>query len=426
MLTTIRDMITLRTLGRLVAAGALGAAMAACSDSADELTPSVPENVRLLERDVALGNSITMGMQSGGVNDSTQKEAYPYLIAKQAGVPYAFVSIPNGCAPPTVSFGGPLANPPGACGVAPVPSFVNNVAVANAYAADLVQPYGANSIAALTTFTNGGKSQVRRALDANPTFVSIWQGNNEVLYPASVGIIGPVAGSSPGLVPSNVTIPLLAAAIDTLRRQGRALRGGVLIGAVDVTNAPRLFPGSALLTATGTPTALKLSIDQFTGKSVTVFGNCIGSASLISSEIVSRIKTGAYPAFISCKDTTVTGIPAAALFGNLFVLNTATERDTLSKTTAAVNAYLKAKADSIGWAFYDPNSATNGLPAIKAAGLIYSLPDFTQPARPFGPAISADGVHPSGLGQIFIANALIDVINGKYGTSIPKIAVAVP
>ena len=67
-----------------------------------------------------------------------------------------------------------------------------------------------------------------------------------------------------------------------------------------------------------------------------------------------------------------------------------------------------------------------GLPAIKAAGLIYSVPDFTNAARPFGPGISADGVHPSGLGQRFIANALIDVINGKYGTSIPKIAVPVP
>lgn len=422
MLNTLWNTTARPTLRGLVAAGALASVVAACSDKAEVLRPSIPEPSKLLERYVALGNSITMGFQSGGVNDSTQKESYPYLIAKAAGVPYAYVAIPNGCAPPTTSFGGPLVNPPGACGVAPVPAFVNNVGVANAYAADLVQPYGANAIVPLTTFTNGGKSQVRRALDANPTFVSIWQGNNEVLYPASVGIIGPVAGTSPGLVPSNVTIPFLAAAIDTLLRQGRALRGGILIGAVDVVNAPRLFPGSALFTATGTPTALKLSIDQYTGKSVTVLGNCAGSPSLISSEILKSIKAGTYPALISCKDTTVTGVPASALLGNLFVLNTAAERDTLTKTTAAVNAYLKAKADSIGWAYYDPNNTTNGLPALKAAGLIYQVPDFTKPTRPFGPAISADGVHPSVVGQAAIANAIIDAINAKYGTSIPKVA----
>jgi lysophospholipase L1-like esterase len=405
----------------LMALTALLAAVGGCSDSnADVTRPTPPAAAPFMARYVALGNSLTAGFQSGGINDSTQLEAYPALIAEQVGLDYSVVLIPRTCVPPLVSFGGPPVNAPGPCAVGTPPAFVNNVAVPNSYASDLIARYPATAITALTSFLRGGESQVRRALDANPTFVSIWLGNNEVLAPASTGVMTPVPGSSPGFIPPNVIIGNIATGIDSLRRLAPALEGGVLVGVVDVPNAPRFFPGGALFAGAG-PSELKASIDQITGRSVTVLPNCVGSTALISSIIVEQIKAGTYPPLISCAPVTLPGVPEAAALGNLFVLD-ATEQAQLSGEVAAVNAYLQAKADSLGWAYYDPNNETNGLPALKAAGAIRTVPDFTDAAAPFGPFISTDGVHPRAPAHVALANAIIGVINAQYGSSIPTIA----
>ena len=40
---------------------------------------------------------------------------------------------------------------------------------------------------------------------------------------------------------------------------------------------------------------------------------------------------------------------------------------------------------------------------------------------PFGTALSRDGIHPSAGTHMQVANALIQAINAKYGTTIPAI-----
>jgi phospholipase/lecithinase/hemolysin len=51
---------------------------------------------------------------------------------------------------------------------------------------------------------------------------------------------------------------------------------------------------------------------------------------------------------------------------------------------------------------------------------ITPFPNLTSQA-PFGQYYSMDGVHPSAAAHVLIANELIDVINTKYATSIPKL-----
>ena len=54
---------------------------------------------------VALGNSITAGYQSGGINDSTQQRSYAVLLARQFGTRFAIPSLAMpGCAPPISNF----------------------------------------------------------------------------------------------------------------------------------------------------------------------------------------------------------------------------------------------------------------------------------------------------------------------------------
>jgi hypothetical protein len=58
--------------------------------------------------------------------------------------------------------------------------------------------------------------------------------------------------------------------------------------------------------------------------------------------------------------------------------------------------------------------------AARANGEIPTVPDVSSSA-PFGQLFSLDGVHPSAMAHIRIANALIDFINAEYGTSMRRV-----
>src|SRR5438128_2158199 len=94
-----------RRLATLAASAIAAGALAACAKTADVFTPTTPaNNAAFMARYVALGNSITAGFQSGGINDSTQKQSYARLIANSAGTRYAYAALnPPGCPPPIVN-----------------------------------------------------------------------------------------------------------------------------------------------------------------------------------------------------------------------------------------------------------------------------------------------------------------------------------
>jgi hypothetical protein len=182
-----------RRLGALaLVAGA--AAAAACSSDPDVrgLTAPTATNAPFLLRYVALGNSITAGYQSDGINDSTQRASFANLLARAAGVRFAYPSLAgNGCPAPltnllTQARVGAVARD--VCpGRASATELLNNVAVPGANSFD---PTGlgvgttAGSIggySALTRVILGNVTQVQKAIQANPTFASVWIGNNDVL-----------------------------------------------------------------------------------------------------------------------------------------------------------------------------------------------------------------------------------------------------
>jgi hypothetical protein len=204
--TLTRDIPSVRTLARgLAAAAALATFVTACSDTADVVRPTASA-ARIMDRYVALGNSITAGYQSSGINDSTQRESYARLLAQQAGTGYVYASLPPGCAPPLASFQtGARVNAPGACGLPVSYPYLNNVAVPGAVAQDFATPY-TSSYSGLTSLILGGKSQWRRAMDANPTFATVWLGNNDVLAAGAAGVLTPTAGVSPGVTAVNTFI----------------------------------------------------------------------------------------------------------------------------------------------------------------------------------------------------------------------------
>src|SRR6476661_3515740 len=252
--------------------------LVACDANRDAVGPT-NLNSDIFRNYVAIGNSITAGWQSGGINDSTQQQAYPRLLSIQMGTPYKYASLVNpGCPAPIANFqtqakvGGTTAPPCSLRSPASVTDVLNNVGVPDARVLD---PISATTVAsnALTTFILGGKTQVQRALDARPTFVTIWIGNNDVLQAGASGIIVPLAGVSPGIVSTQAQFQTSYDAMIKQLTDSEPNLKGVLIGVVQVAGIPLLQSGALIFSS---PT-IQAGINQAAGQPVTIHANCNGS-----------------------------------------------------------------------------------------------------------------------------------------------------
>lgn len=234
------------TKWRLLALPLAGAALLGGCAADDEglLAPPEGPGSDLLARYVALGQSNTAGLQSAGINDSTQNEAYPVVVAAQAGVPFYVPSLAlPGCPPPLVG-PQPLTSNRVAGGNAAtcalrVPEslpFVSNLAIPSARIVDFVDNQLSDTRSnVLTTLILGGRTQLQAMRDADPTFVSVFPEGNELLRAVSVG------------VPAEITSQAnFEAALDQIVSAIRAEDAeALLFGVPDVPMvAPALQPGA--------------------------------------------------------------------------------------------------------------------------------------------------------------------------------------
>jgi lysophospholipase L1-like esterase len=291
-----------------------------------------------------------------------------------------------------------------------VSDVLNNVAVPGATSYDPVAATtGASN--ALTTFILGGKTQVQRALDARPTFATIWIGNNDVLSAGGSGIL--VNTPALGQLGILSTPTIFAANYDAMIKQltdSEPGVKGVLIGVVQVAGIPLLSTGDTISKA---PAAQRTAMNTIAGTPVAVDPNCVGSTALVNvPSLLAAVRAGQHPAVISCVKGTY---PAPV--GDLFVLDPA-EQQTIGGVITAYNTYIAAKAAAIGFAYVDPNPL---LAAQRASNAIPRFPNFTSGTATFGSLISLDGVHPAAAAHVLVANALIDAINAKYSTSLAHV-----
>jgi lysophospholipase L1-like esterase len=396
-------------------AAAASAVLAGCDTEKVIAVPSAAASTQLFASYVAIGNSISAGFQSGGIIDSTQQESFADLLAQAAGTRYAYPSIfPPGCPPPIVNFqtgalyGGQSSTSCGLRSVTKLNAILNNVAVPGAAVADLTAPTTASSNV-LTTLILGGQTQISKALQANPTFVTVEIGNNDVLPAALTGVPIPVAGVSPGITPVASFITSYKTAIDSLTAARPKLKGA-LFGVFNVTLIGALFPIDSVI---DNPTTLGLEVDAAAGTAITYAPSCVNSGALMSLDVLPLIRAHQYPPVLSCTDTSAFTLDVNKQM--LFV-----------GTVQAYNAYIQAKADSIGFIYFDPNPL---LVQLRAVDSIPPVPNFLSATRPFGSFITLDGIHPSALAHQMIAAALIAKIDSAYGVTGlkgPSVAVARP
>lgn len=391
------------------------AALFACNDGGKVVEPAPAST--LFSRYVALGNSITAGFQSGGINDSTQKQSYAVLLAASMHTRFAYPSlVMPGCPPPVnnlltqtrVTLTGQPASTAASCFLrnpGSVTSVLNNVAVPGITSFDPTATVGP-SASALTQLFLGGETMVNKALDVQPTFASVWIGNNDVLGPGTNGLL---AGAT--------SLPIFTAnyakTINQLVQGAPGLKG-VLIAVAQVPNIPLMIPAAAFTTA-----PVLAAAAQVAGRAValdpTTCAVGAGATSLIDFQYLAAIRArpAASPGTIFCLPIAGGG---QADSGDFLVLDP-TETATLTALINGYNAYIHAKADSIGFAFFDPNPLLAGL---KATGAVPVFPNLASTTQPFGQFFSLDGVHPAAAAHVLIADSLAVTINAKYGTTLTK------
>lgn len=403
--------------GITLAAGALF--LGACHEDEALQPPTPPPGSTLnalFDRPVWMGNSITAGFQSAGINDSTQRQSYATLLATAMGTPYFYRSLRgNGCVAPFTNnktqtrVGGASATACAGGSTTELP-WLSNVAIPGARAIEMTDnaasPVSASN--ALTQIILQFGTQAERMSEADPTFVSMWAGNNDVL--------GALTNSAnPGVSAAVTSQGNFDAAYDAAANAiaGSTATGAILVGVVDVSNIPYTSKGTTIWClktgACGIPAAAF-------PPTFTVNNNCAPNAAVPGMKgdsilvpwskflpLIAGAAGGAATSLDCSVDATVVTPAEYAILRNAVV---------------GYNAKIQAVATANNWAFWNPNAA---LDSLRVAGQIPPFPNIATPNVDFGPWISLDGVHPSAAAHRLIANYMRGVINTKYTTAIPAI-----
>ena len=445
---------------------------------------------------VALGNSLTSGYRDGALYLDGQNESYPSMIAQQmklaGGGEFSQPLMPNNVGGFTNLFtasggkdfygkltlqvvGGALSPTPSAPAanldvIGGAGKYFNNMGVPGAKSFHLVAP-GYGSAAGLTAGTanpyfvrfasSSTTTVLADAMKINPTFFSLWIGNNDVLGYATSGGDGTNPITTEALFTQAYT-----ALVTTLTSAGAK---GVVANIPDVTGIPffttvpynpvpldqasvtalnaQVFgPLKQILTAYGQGSRLQLlglannplliKDENLTNLSTQITTALVGAGvnaqqAGLMGQVFGQARHATSADLIPLTTSSVIGsAPTSPLavspfnkYGVTFpledkhVLN-ATEVAEVTTATAKFNTIISGLASSKGLAFVDANSKMKELSqssGIQFDGVRYTAKFVT------GGTFSLDGVHLTGRGYAVIANEFIKAINNKYGSTLPMV-----
>lgn len=449
---------------------------------------------------VALGNSLTAGFSDNALFIAGQENAYPKLLADQFAtvgggefkIPYMndnfgglllggnLISGPrlifNGTAPvplpgamPSTEIGVPLAGP------------FNNMGVPGAKSFHLLAPnYG--DVAGLMTGTanpyfvrfrsSPQTSVIADAMAQNPTFFSLWIGNNDVLGYATTGGDGtnpitsegmfttayntlvttlvssgakgvvanipyvstiphfnvvpynPLSPTNPAFGPQipvlNATFAQLNQAFAFLQVPERSIVFSTTAASALVIHdetLPNIAPQLAQVLQAG-------GLDPMTaGLLANQFGQSRQATSkdrfvLPASSVIATLNQQYFSQLVSM------GVPAAtagqlAVNGVTYPLQDKwvllpSEQEEIKVATDAFNLVIKAAADQAGLAFVDANAVMS---QVANGGIRFDNFHMTA-AFVQGGAFGLDGIHLTARANAYVANQFIKAINAKYGSTL--------
>ena len=451
---------------------------------------------------VSLGNSLTAGYADGALYMSGQEDSYPNIMAEQfgfvgggdftqpltsdnfGGLLYGGVQITgnrlvlsadeNGNPFPT-----PLDGTPTTDVTTSATGPFNNMGVPGAKSFHLVTP-GYGSVAGVANgtanpwfarfATSESTTVLADAVSLNPTFFSLWIGNNDILGYATSGGSGvdqtgnfdPSTYGGNDITDPNVFAAAYSAQVDALVAGGAK---GVLLNIPDVTSIPYFttVPTRSIPLDAATAGAVNAQFALYNGALGQLVAGGFISAEEAAIRAINFVEGVNYPIMTDVDLTDVTAIligagldpQTAALLGQLrqvksddlvvltassalgtvpdpsnplgivgvsipltnqYVLTT-TEQARVATAGASYNAIIEGLAAANELGYGDMKSA---LAEVAANGAFYNGGVLTS-TYVTGGAFSLDGVHPSPRGYAFTANTIIDVINTTYNASIPKV-----
>lgn len=416
---------------------AIAAFAVACKPEINEFTPSKGDAD--FSRLVSVGNSITAGYMDGALYKSGQQYAYPNILAKQfklvGGGDFVqpVVNSEFGIAPGKFKLGiktdcagvtglSPVSDA-GTFDNAPVTYKVNNLGVPGAKSFHLLTPGYASLNPYFGRFASNPMNKIIDEIPGvNPTFFTLWIGNNDVLTYATSGGAADSVTSQAGFQ------SYLGAAIQALKANGAK---GAIANIPDITSIPffTTVPYNALvLKDINQVNALNAAYHSF-------------NLLLLSNGITDTIafKLGPNPFII--EDPTLP-LPAPYKFRQIKsneLITLTVPRDSIScaywgsqkpiphryvldnaeitKIKNAVNGYnltIANLATANGLALVDVNKNFND----AKSGIYYDGIKFSS-TFVTGGLFSLDGVHPTARGQAIIANYFIAAINSKFNAQIP-------
>jgi hypothetical protein len=399
---------------------ALATMLAGCYSNETLNAPNLSNNSGLFTRFVAIGTSISAGLQSAGINDSTQQRAFPVLVAHQAGASFGVPSLNlPGCPAPFVNnvTQARVGNAaPTACTLRqqPIPYQVDNLAVPGLTAPDLFTNTGsdAGTYEQLQLFFLGGQTPWNAVKAAKPTLLSIEIGASDVI--GAVSSL-PNPGDSASITPFPVFAENYVRFADSVSTLGTKVVASTV---PDITQIPYTSRGSVYWClkngCPGVPVQFPptVTVDNNCASPLTGIPGANGDSVLVpwTIGVVGLLRASAPPFTpfnLDCSNTLEVVTPAEFAY--------------IRNTTDQMNQLIRNQAGQRGWALVESGSIFAQL-QVQGSG-VPLFPDVSHVATGgsvlFGDWFSLDGFHPSTGTQAVVADTLIAVINRSFAAEIP-------
>ena len=322
--------------------------------------------------------------------------------------------------------------------------------------AGLANPYFARMA------SNPNASVLEDVLDQSPSFFTLWIGSNDVLQFASSGGAGDDHNVTGNLDPStyggsditnnNVFAQVYGGILQALAQTGA---NGLIASVPDVTKAPyfHVVPYNPIPLDAATAAAVNGAYAAYNGGLLAAEAGMLISAEERAARTISFAAGTSNAVVIEDEDLTDLsglGLPPyrqttandLMVLTSQFVIGTLAdpnnplsvngvgvalddgqvltpqEQEAVINATLAYNATIEMMAEQFDLAFFDAYALLEEVAStgLNIGGSAVITADFVT-----GGAFSLDGLHPSPRGNAAIANAIIDVINAKYGSNLPKV-----
>ncbi len=430
---------------------------------------------------VSLGNSLTAGYCDNALFIEGQANSYPAILANQFAlvgggefkIPYTndntggLLLGGNVIAGPRLYFNGSGPAPVMGIPTTEVSTVLagpfNNMGVPGAKSFHLLAP-GYGNVAGVTTgqanpyfvrFASSPSTTILADASAqNPTFFSLWIGNNDILSYATSGGSGTnqTGNFNPATYgPNDITDPNVFANVYTALVDGMTANGaqGVVANLPYVTTIPYFttVPHNPVPLDAATAAQLNagfaaynngllfaqsvglLTADEVARRTISFTASSTNKLVMVDSYLTNLTAYG-IPSYRQATSEDLVVLPARSFIGTAVGGNPAqingvsvplADNWILSKdeilevktATDAYNATIQSIASAKGLAFVDANAL---MTRVANGGI--TADNFTVTSNYVtGGGFSLDGVHPSPRGYALISNEFIKAINATYGSN---------